>query len=160
MFEIILRILLMVLLLYPCILGFYFGENKPKKKEKVTYVILAIILAFTNLIVAVATYTGSFLSDSWFNFIFFFAFEIGLLIASVLHIFMLAKKKYTHKPIMILSVLIFVLGLGFSISLIIFSNPANSAGEGLTLTSALLTMLPALSSTTLFALFSSDKKIL
>ena len=152
------RILIMILLLYPIVLGFYFGTNKPTKKNKITYVILAVLLALTNLVVAVATYTGAFISDSWFNFGFFFAFEIGLLVASVAHIVMLVNKKYNHKLISIYAFIILAAGLGFSISLMIFSNPESTTGDGLSFTNALLTLLPTLSSTALFALFGSDKK--
>ena len=152
------RILVMILLLYPIVLGFYFGQNKPKKKDKIIYATLSILLALTNIIVAMASYVGGFINDSWFNFIFFYALQIAILIAFILHIIMLVKKHYNNKLMMIFAIIIFVLGLGFTISLMIFSNTDRLFEEGLTFTNALLTIIPTLFATTLFTLFSSDKK--
>lgn len=155
--DYVFRILLIIFLLYPVILGFYFGGKKPKTSKRFLYGSLAVLLTLTNMILVIATYFGSFTSDSWFNFIFFFLFEIVLLATTILHLVMTLNDKYVHQYIQRLSIVILVSGLLYSISLMIFSNPNSTVNEGLSIADAMLSTLPTLLASSFFALTGTDK---
>lgn len=158
MTDIIYKIIILVLLLYPVAIGFCFSVKGLKTSKRIYYAALAILLALSNMILVIATYYGGFTRDSWLNFIFFFLFELLLLVTSVLHFVMVLGKFYNHKRVLTLSVFLLISGICYSVSLMIFSNPDASSSEGLAIADALLSLLPTLLSATFFALAGSDKE--
>ncbi|HBL83744.1 MAG: hypothetical protein A2Y17_08610 [Clostridiales bacterium GWF2_38_85] len=157
MFILLIKILLVILLLYPAIVGFYFGSVKPKILSKITYGSIAVLLAMTNMILVIATYTGGFVSDSWLTFIFFFIFEISLLISIIMHFIMIIKKNYMFRFSAIIAIVLGVSGVIFVISLAIFSQQDISAGEGIAFIDSLTCLIPVALATAFFVIAATDR---